>query len=125
VRSGFEWTSSEASANLVLVVSSPSPDEVQHALDEIVAAMKAAGLWSEEPLPPGAEQFRQAFGADTMSFSQWLQFVLVPRVQTLVEQRGPFPGSSSVAVRAVKELDGQGFTELEARLREFDALFTR
>lgn len=85
--------------------------------------MKAAGMWSDEPLPPDAEPFHEAFAADTMSFTQWLQFVFVPRVRALVNQGGPFPRSSSVAVRAVKELDGQGFAELETRLREFDALF--
>lgn len=104
-------------------MTAPAPEQVQRALDDIVAAMQSAGLWSNEPLPPGAEQFHEAFAADTMAFSQWLQFVFVSRVQSLVDRGGPFPNSSAVAVRAVREFDGQGFTELEARLRAFDALF--
>lgn len=103
----------------------PSAHEVQRALDSIVSEMKAVGLWDDRPLPQEALDFRQAFAADTMSFAQWLQFVFVPRVQALVQAGGPFPSGSAVAVRAVKEFDGQGLTELEARLREFDALFVR
>jgi len=104
-------------------MSMPTEQQVRRALEAIVEEMKAAGLWSEAPLPAEAYEFRAAFAADTMSFGQWLQFVLVPRVQELVARGGPFPSSSSIAVQAVREFDGQGLTTLEARLREFDALF--
>jgi uncharacterized protein YqcC (DUF446 family) len=102
----------------------PSPHDVQRALDAIIAEMKAVGMWSARPLPQEALGFREAFAADTMSFAEWLQYVFVPRVQELVSRGGPFPATSEVAVRAVREFDGQGFADLEARLREFDALFT-
>jgi len=100
-----------------------SSHDVERALDAIISELKAVGLWSDRPLPEEAHEFREAFAADTMSFDQWLQFVFVPRVKELVSQGGPFPASSAVSVRAVREFDGQGLTELEARLREFDALF--
>ena len=33
---------------------------------------------------------------DTMAFSQWLQFILIPRVRAIIAQRGQFPPRSQV-----------------------------
>jgi uncharacterized protein YqcC (DUF446 family) len=40
-----------------------------------------------------------------MAFEQWLAWVLIPRVQELVAERGAFPPSSSVAAHAAREFD--------------------
>lgn len=88
--------------------------------------MKRIGLWQNEPLPEDAYRFRQAFAMDTLAFSQWLQFVLIPRVQAIVASNGRFPPASMVAVQAIREFDGMDqAAELIGLLCEFDELFNR
>jgi len=99
----------------------PDPALVKQRIDEIEAEMKRIGYWSDEPLPPEAYNFHRAFAMDTMAFSQWLQFVFVPRVQELVESGGPFPGRSQVGAQAVREFDGADEANpLIGLLGEFD-----
>lgn len=53
--------------------------------------MVSAGQWSAERPPAAAFQSIQPFCIDTMSFSQWLQFVFMQRLLALVEQQQPLP----------------------------------
>jgi len=100
--------------------------KVERKLSEIEAEMKRIGYWSLEPLPEEAYEFQQAFAMDTMAFSHWLQFILVPRVRLIIEQKGSFPSESMVAVQAVREFDGDSTASgLVALLSEFDDLFRR
>jgi len=60
---------------------------------------------------------------DTMTFTQWLQFVFLPRVREAAAS-GEFPNSSSVGAQAVREFDGEPDADhLVTLLSEFDALF--
>ncbi len=105
----------------------PPPDFYQkaaQAIFEIEAEMKRIGYWSALPLLPEAYHFQRAFAADTMSFSQWLQFILIPRVRQIIQERGQFPTNSMVGAMAVREFDGDDHaSELVRLLSEFDALF--
>jgi len=96
------------------------------AINVIEAELKSLGWWSAEPLPPEAYDFHKAFAMDTMVFSQWLQFVFVPRVRQIVVERDEFPARSMVAAQAVREFDGfPEASRLLSLLSEFDALFDR
>jgi uncharacterized protein YqcC (DUF446 family) len=69
-------------------------------------------------------EFRQAFAMDTMAFSQWLQFIFVPRVKEIIAESGQFPAQSMVGAQAVREFDTQpNAGRLVELLSEFDALF--
>lgn len=95
-------------------------------ISEIEAEMKRIGYWSLEPLPGEAYDFRQAFAMDTMAFSQWLQFILIPRVRSIIEQKGDFPLDSMVGTQAMREFDGDTTASgLVTLLSEFDDLFRR
>jgi len=92
-------------------------------IDQIEAEMRNIGMWQDQPLPPKQMEFKQAFAMDTMTFSQWLQFIFVPRVREAVAS-GEFPSGSSVATQAVREFDGyENADGLISLLSEFDALF--
>ncbi|WP_224242398.1 YqcC family protein [Hyalangium gracile] len=92
----------------------------------IEAEMKAIGVWSPQPLPESAYRFQRAFAADTMSFTQWLQFVLIPRVRSIIERGEDFPQGSRIAPQAVREFEGyHRAARLTALLGEFDALFEK
>jgi len=98
--------------------------EVQTKFDSIVREMKNSGLWQDQPLAPEQYNFNRAFGMDTMAYSQWLQFIFIPRVAELLRTAGEFPSSSSVGAQAIREFDGcseaQGLVTL---LCEFDSIF--
>ena len=105
----------------------PKPDLYQRAAEMILAIeaeMQHSGYWSDEPLPAEDYRFSLAFAMDTMAFSQWLQFIFIPRVRNIIEERGEFPSRSMVGAQAVRELDADPRSErLVALLNEFDNLF--
>lgn len=83
--------------------------------------LRNLAVWQAEPPPAAAFESREAFFSDTMSFYQWLQFVLLPRVREIVAEQGEFPDESSVGTYAVRELDGMDAAEgLILALCEFD-----
>jgi ankyrin repeat protein len=96
-------------------------EEVKARIDEIVRAMRELKVWQSESLPPDALEFEAPFGADKLSYPQWLQFVFVPRARAIVEQKGDFPESSTVGTQAVREFDGvDGSDRLVELLCDFD-----
>jgi uncharacterized protein YqcC (DUF446 family) len=101
----------------------PDPNAIASAADRIEAEMRRLGAWQDNPLQPEQYQFHQAFAMDTMAFTQWLQFVFLPRVREAVASR-EFPTTSMVGAQAVREFDGWDEAgELVRILSEFDALF--
>ena len=97
-------------------------------------------MWQNEPLPKSAYDIHEAFGADTMSLAQWLQFVFIPRVQGLLPTNGPWPRGSQVGTYAAQQFlffrpteevgvyETQGTPDykesrLVSLLQEFDELF--
>jgi len=105
----------------------PSYEIVAAKIAEIEDEMKRVDLWQSEPLQPEQYQFTRAFGGDTMSFEQWLQFIFIPRVKGIIESRDTFPTSSSVGTYAAREWGwsplGIDTNRLGTLLSEFDALF--
>jgi uncharacterized protein YqcC (DUF446 family) len=102
----------------------PDARRVAAKIDAIEAEMKRLGAWSGDPVPPEAYVDMGAFGMNTMSFEQWLQFVFIPRVRELCASDGPWPGESAVGVKAYREFDGwPEAQELARLLAEFDRQF--
>lgn len=92
-------------------------------LNEIEAEMHAIGLWQATPLRPNQLESPGAFGFDKMTFSQWLQFIFIPRVRDAIASN-QFPLSSEVGTQAVREFDAEPrAAHLTRLLSEFDALF--
>ena len=75
--------------------------------DRIEQELRSLGVWGPQPPPPEAFESRRAFFGDTMSFYQWLQFVLLERIRHIIASRGAFPAKSQVGSYAVRELDGE------------------
>jgi len=102
-------------------------DLYQKAAEKIQAIedeLKALGRWQQEALPETAFENMGAFGANKMSFEQWLQFVLVPRVKEIIKEHGEFPSGSMVGTYSIREFDGDPEVgKLQQLLYEFDALF--
>ncbi len=98
--------------------------EATRRIDAVELALRRLGRWQDTPLPPEKLQFALAFGADTMAFEQWLQFVLIPRVREVIATKGRFPASSQTVVHAARTFDGDtAAAPLLDALGDFDALF--
>jgi uncharacterized protein YqcC (DUF446 family) len=91
--------------------------------ERIERELRSLNAWQSEPLPKSAHDSQRAFFADTMTFYQWLQFVLLSRVREVIELCGAFPSESAVGAYAVRELDGfDEAGDLIRVLSEFDDL---
>lgn len=89
--------------------------------NQIVDELKKLHAWSEREPPPEAFRSSAAFLADTLTFFEWLQFVLAPRIQQVALEGGTFPAASSVGAYAVRALDGmEDASALVSLLSEFD-----
>ncbi len=69
-------------------------------LAQIEAELKALALWSSQPPTPEAMASTLPFCCDTMSFANWLQFILLPRLQALLDGQLPLPSSISLCPMA-------------------------
>jgi uncharacterized protein YqcC (DUF446 family) len=74
--------------------------------DEIEIELKRLGRWKNDYLPEEAFEDMGAFGSNTMSFEQWLQFVLIPRIREIIQEQGDFPSGSNLAPYAIRYFDG-------------------
>ena len=105
------------------MIKMPDHSLIQTQIDAIEAEFKRLGWWSAEPLAAEAFENMGPFGQNTMSYSQWLQFVFVPRVRDAIRSLD-FPGSSQVGIQAIREFDGLDEAgRLIELLCEFDSLF--
>lgn len=62
--------------------------------------LRQMNSWQSEPLPAEKYLSREPFALDTMTFEQWLQFVLLARLKQLIEDDQPLPENSAVAAMA-------------------------
>ncbi|WP_456267819.1 YqcC family protein [Kushneria sp. AK178] len=71
------------------------------ALTRLEAAMRAGDLWQSQSRPePSAFDSEQPFYADTMTLGQWLRYVLIPRLRSLMESEHALPDSANIAPAA-------------------------
>lgn len=87
-------------------MDSPPYTKVSNKASEIEAELKRLNRWCAEPLQPEKFKDMGAFGSNTMTFEQWLQFILIPRIQAIVDEKGEFPSNSMLAPYAIRVFDG-------------------
>jgi len=74
--------------------------EVADLLLEIELELRRLGLWSEKPVTKAQLLSSQPFCIDTMTFSEWLQFVFIVRLKLIVERGAGFPEVSDITPMA-------------------------
>ena len=67
--------------------------------------LKRLNRWSA-PLPDQAFENMGAFGQNTIAFEQWIQFILLDRMQAIARDQGEFPTGSNLTGYAVRYFDG-------------------
>lgn len=76
-------------------------DSLEHQVADLVLElereMRRLGLWEYEPPPVSALQSTQPFAIDTLRFTQWLQWVFIPRIAALLERDEALPRDCAIA----------------------------
>ena len=91
--------------------------------DELEDELRRLNRWQHFPLSSDKFQDMGAFGSNTMTFEQWIQFVLVPRIDHIVLNKGELPADSMLATYAVRVFDGDpDASTLIGLLNEIDDL---
>ena len=97
------------------------------ALANIEKALNTLNLWSNGTNRPDESAFlsQTPFFLDTMSFEQWLEFVLIPRFYQIIRNQDKLPQKVVIHTYAMEIYRGkwQEYKELISSLTEFDKLF--
>jgi uncharacterized protein YqcC (DUF446 family) len=99
--------------------------ELMRLLAELEAVMRHQGLWEGSPPPPEAFDSDTPFCADTLDFTQWLQWVFVARFRALIGGGHPLPRVCDVTPMAEEALKNADMDErpLLRLLVTFDSYF--
>lgn len=77
---------------------------------EIEREMRTLDLWSETMPSAEALMSQQPFCVDTLEFHQWVQWLLLPRMEQIVIEQLPLPANCDIAPmaeEAFKQLDAE------------------
>lgn len=97
--------------------------ELLHAIE---VQLQQLDLWSAQPPTVEALASQAPFCCDTMPFSAWLQFVLLPRMQVLVAGRLALPAQISICPIAEEAFRSYGSAALPLinRIADLDELLS-
>lgn len=96
-------------------------------LIDIECELRRLHVWEEAEPPAEALASTQPFAVDTLSFTQWLQFIFIPRIRYLVENEDALPIKSDIAPMGEEYFRGlfMPADNLIETLREIDEVITR
>lgn len=88
--------------------------------------LRLLGWWKEVPPSDADLSSREPFCVDTLDFDQWLQWIFLPRMKTLIEQDLTLPNASGILEMAqmVYASRAQEARNLMDLLAQFDRLIT-
>jgi uncharacterized protein YqcC (DUF446 family) len=75
-------------------------------LRQLEQELQALQLWQQSA--PGAEALNsiEPFCIDTLTFSEWLQWIMIPRFDAMIQQQHALPGNSDIAAMAEEAFKG-------------------
>jgi uncharacterized protein YqcC (DUF446 family) len=76
---------------------------------DMEAQLRCLELWENDYPADDALMSTEPFHVDTLRFTQWIQFVLIPRLKVLIEEQAPLPATSDISNYAVEALNGVDF----------------
>lgn len=108
-----------------LIIKPMSPyTEVASLLIDIEAQLRQLGLWQSESPTAVELASTEPFCIDTLTFPQWLQFVFLSRIQSLVELRQQLPEKCQVAPMAEEYFKQANAAALVAVIAQLDQLLS-
>ena len=101
-------------------------DELSLLLKSLETEMRAQGRWEERPPPHEALCSTAPFAFDTLDFDQWLQWILLPKLNDLLVRQLPLPTNCAIQPMAeeVYGPDNPGGRRIAMIVAEIDSLLT-
>lgn len=96
-------------------------------LQQLCQALKDCQLWSEQSPSVQALQSQQPFCLDSLSFQQWLQFVLVERLTKIIAEQQTLPKltrEQGMLPMAEETLSQKNCPQVLKVIRQLDELLT-
>lgn len=104
----------------------PQRDYIRTLLDDLRLELRQLGLWSDEPPPVAAMESTEPFCVDTLRLEQWLQFILIARLEAVLERGAPLPECCDILPYAEEQLaDDESFATLLRIIGKLDIMVTR
>jgi uncharacterized protein YqcC (DUF446 family) len=102
-------------------------NEVAVLLIDIEAHLRQMNLWEDQHPSAEALASSQPFHVDTLSFTQWLQFVFLPTLHGLIETEQILPAECGISPMAEEYFSGLGLAAgaLERTLLSIDRVLSR
>lgn len=98
--------------------------QCQQLLAQLEAVMQAHDLWETTPPSRAALQSTEPFAIDTLSCTQWLQWIFIPKMGQLVQAQLPLPAAFAISPYIEEAMKMQaGCDSVLAVTREIDQLF--
>lgn len=96
-------------------------------LQSIEQELRELGWWAQCPPSEQALCSQEPFCIDTLTFEQWLQWVLLPRMRVMLEEQAVLPRQSAIAEMAdVVYAEQLGQTvALRRAIKQFDRLLNK
>lgn len=80
------------------------PNRIADVLLEVEANLRSSGRWDPDRPPETALGSTEPFCLDTLRFEQWLQWIFLPRMKQILENRRPLPAKSAIFTYAQEYL---------------------
>ena len=104
-------------------------DQYRRLADLLIAVereLRLMQLWELQSPSPEALASVAPFAVDQLSFSQWLQFLFLPRIYEMIETSAPLPDSCSIAPMAEEffKVEQRDSAAIILKLAAIDRLIT-
>lgn len=104
-----------------------SPNSYHFKAEQLAFALemelKKRNRWDPEPIAEEKLENMGAFGENTMTFEQWIQFILIVRLRQMARQELDFPENSMLATYAIRRIgDDPQAEDLRDLLNDVDIL---
>lgn len=97
--------------------------QIKLLLNELQNAMHAHNLWEAISPAPEALASDQPFCVESLSPTQWLQWIFIPRMHALLEQNAALPRNFSITAYLEEALKNEPYlTALHQPLAQMEAL---
>lgn len=97
---------------------------VRQLLLELEEELRALSWWESQAPAAQALQSQEPFCVDTLEFAQWLQWVFIPRMHSIVSTEQPLPSQCAIfEMAAVVYREQQALTaQLQRCLKAIDTM---
>ena len=75
-------------------------------LRQLEQELQSVQLWQQTSPPAEALSSTEPFCVDSLSFCEWLQWIMLPRFDSMISLQQPLPGNSDIAAMAEEAFKG-------------------